>query len=582
MKKIAYFLTVFLLFCVSAKAQTYYSHSYLPFSEDVSLKNTSPLTFQSPIESPIHELRAVWLTTIGGLDWPHSYAQSGKSIDKQKKEFCTILDQLHKAGINVVLLQTRVRATTIFPSAMEPWDGCLSGFPGKSPGYDALEFAISECHKRGMQLHAWVVTIPVGKWNATGCKALRSKMPTVIKKIGDDGYMNPEMPQTADYLAKFCAEITRNYDIDGIHLDYIRYPETWGKIKDHNKGRQYITNIVKAINTSVKALKPWIMLSCSPIGKYADVARQWSHGWNARDIVCQDAALWMKEDLIDAVFPMMYFRDNNFYPFAIDWQERSYGKIVVPGLGIYFMSPKEKNWPLTDITRELHVLRQYGMGHAYFRSKFFTDDTKGIYTFAVNEYCPYPSLVPPMKWYKKPIPDAPDYISLENSKLSWSKGKDNSGGPYLRYNVYASSSYPVDTHDPRNLYVVATENTSTVAQDGLYYAITAVDRYGNESASKQMKVAGMQKKDLVMCKDCPFITCHNTLNLSSINRQYGITSSDCTLYLESIQGNIIMTCPVSSNVDVSELAPGMYVLRCIKRIKKKLIPHRLAFVKVER
>ena len=46
------------------------------------------------------------------------------------------------------------------------------------------------------------------------------------------------------------------------------------------------------------------------------------------------------------------------------------------------MSPREKDWPLTDITREMEVLRRYGMGHAYFRSKFFTDNTKGIYDFA--------------------------------------------------------------------------------------------------------------------------------------------------------------------------------------------------------
>ena len=142
------------------------------------------------------------------------------------------------------------------------------------------------------------------------------------------------------------------------------------------------------------------MISCSPIGKYADLPRQWSHGWNARDIVCQDAAEWMKSGLMDALFPMMYFKGENFYPFAIDWHERSAGRIVAPGLGIYFLSPKEKNWALTDITRELQVLRQYGMGHTYFRSKFFTDNTKGLYDYVTEEYCPYPALIPAMSWCK--------------------------------------------------------------------------------------------------------------------------------------------------------------------------------------
>ena len=72
---------------------------------------------------PKYEVRAVWLTTIGGIDWPHSYASSNYSIERQKDELRTILDRLQRANINTVLLQTRIRATTIYPSEYEPWDG---------------------------------------------------------------------------------------------------------------------------------------------------------------------------------------------------------------------------------------------------------------------------------------------------------------------------------------------------------------------------------------------------------------------------------------------------------------------------
>ena len=280
---------------------------------------------------PKHEVRAVWLTTIGGIDWPHSYAQSARSIEKQKDELRRILDQLQSAGINTVLLQTRVRGTVIYPSAYEPWDGCLSGHPGKAPGYDALQFAINECHLRGMELHAWIVTMPVGKWDAMGCKLLRKKMPRNIIHIKADGYMNPETQQTADYLADICAEVTRTYDVDGIHLDYIRYPEELPKLKTlaRNKGRDNITRIVRTISRRVKSIKPWVKMSCSPIGKYDDTQRYWSRGWNANTKVCQDAELWLRDGLMDELFPMMYFRDNDFFPFALDWKERSHGRIIV-------------------------------------------------------------------------------------------------------------------------------------------------------------------------------------------------------------------------------------------------------------
>lgn len=236
---------------------------------------------QSLCAQPKREVRAVWLTTIGGLDWPHNYSQQRLSMEKQQQELRNILDKLQKAGINTILFQTRIRGTVIYPSDYEPWDGCLSGFPGTSPGYDPLQFAIDECHKRGMEFHAWIVTLPVGKWNALGCKRLRQRFPNLVVKIGEDGYLNPEKGQTGDYLAQICSEITERYDIDGIHLDYIRYPETW-KIKvSSDQGRAYITDIVTKIHDVVKGKKPWVKMSCSPIGKADDLARYWSHGWNA-------------------------------------------------------------------------------------------------------------------------------------------------------------------------------------------------------------------------------------------------------------------------------------------------------------
>ena len=157
-------------------------------------------------QAPKHEVRAVWLTTIGGIDWPHSYQP-----EAQKREMIRTLDLLQAAGINTVIVQTRVRATTIYPSAMEPWDGCLTGTAGRNPGYDPLQFAIDECHKRGMQLHAWVVTIPIGKWAAAGCTQLRKRQPNLVKKItvngAAEGVMDPEKPQTATYIADICEEI---------------------------------------------------------------------------------------------------------------------------------------------------------------------------------------------------------------------------------------------------------------------------------------------------------------------------------------------------------------------------------------
>lgn len=529
---------------------------------------------------PKYEVRAVWLTTIGGIDWPHSYAGSARSIERQKNELRDILDRLQRANINTVLLQTRIRATTIYPSAYEPWDGCLSGKPGKSPGYDALKFAIDECHRRGMELHAWIVAIPVGKWNGAGCVRLRKRHPGLVRKIGDEGYLDPEKPQTAEYLADLCAEITGNYDIDGIHLDYIRYHETWPMKVSRRQGRTNITNIVRAISRRVKSIKPWVKMSCSPIGKYKDLSRFSSYGWNAYERVCQDAQAWLRDGLMDELFPMMYFRGNQFYPFALDWNEHSYGRIVAPGLGIYFMSPGEKDWPLADITREMLTLRHYGMGHAFFRSKFFTDNVKGIYDFTVQSFNQYPTLIPPMTWQSSARPSAPSGLSRRTQEdnvelLSWTPvDKDTTR---IMYNVYSSREYPVNTDDARNLTVVRLRKSSLIIPHDptRHYAVTATDRYGNESTPLQERHTNPDTPETRITDR--LLKCDGkTLSLP----EKGSVLDAAFVTIETLQGHIVATRLYNGTVaDVSSLPEGMYVLRSLGR---KGVTHRLGYFVIRR
>ena len=439
-----------------------------------------------------HEVRAVWLTTIGGIDWPYA-----KTAAAQKKEMTRILDQLKQVNINTVLIQTRVRASTIYPSSIEPFDMCLTGTHGKNPGYDPLQFIVDECHKRGMECHAWIVTIPVGKTSEARFKEFKRKNPKLARSIGQDGFMNPENPATGDYIANICAEVTRNYDIDGIHLDYIRYPETWPKkgAKPHER-RLNITGIVRKINQAVKSLKPWVKLSCSPIGKSGDLSRYRSGGWNAYNAVFQDAQGWLRDGLMDQLYPMMYFRDNNFFPFALDWQERSYGRTIVSGLGIYFLSPREGNWTLNDVSREMYFVRQNGIGHCYFRSKFLTDNTRGIYDFA-RHFDDTPALIPPMTWAWNEAPGSPTRLDLSRGsstdRLTWSGAVDRSRASYLLYNVYASTTPDVDVSEPRNLIATRLQSQQLYVPhtngQTVYYAVTALDRYGNESSPVYTDVA---------------------------------------------------------------------------------------------
>ena len=541
-------------------------------------------------EQPKYEIRAVWLTTLGGLDWPRT-----RNVKQQKAELTQTLDQLKDAGINTVLFQTRIRATTAYPSKIEPWAEYFTGTAGRSPGYDPLKFAIDECHKRGMQLHAWVVTIPVGKWNKNGCTQLHKKHPDLICKIGEDGFMNPEKPATASYIANCCREIVENYDVDGIHLDYIRYPETWPKTtqqpKAKGKGRKkaagnvattkltsaktrraYITNIVRTIHETVKSVKPWVMLSCSPIGKHADLTRYRSGGWNARDAVYQDAQQWLKDSIMDALFPMMYFRDNNFYPFAIDWQEQSSGRIVVPGLGTYFLDPKEGRWSIKDIEREMHVLRQLGMGHCHFRSKFLTDNTQGIYDFT-SRFNAIPALIPPMTWASARIPEAPVSLQMKAGRLCWQDTTVCDSLQYHLYNIYASADFPVNTDKAENLVAARLNRTSVNVPDNklLNYAVTATDRYGQESKPCQLLLNAGEAYTVqsIVLTDGQLVRLPQKPSI--VDAEYVV--------IETLLGQQIQYQAYKNVINVTQLPDGIYQIRSLG---KKGRNHRIGFFSIKR
>ncbi len=449
---------------------------------------------------PKYETRAVWLTTLMGLDWPRQRGSDPLTAQRQRDELCRILDHYKQLNINTVILQTRLRGNVIYKSRFEPFSEVFTGKAGKLPSYDPLQFCIEECHKRGMELHAWVVCIPLGELGDQkryGREGVMRRHPELCKTVGGRAFMVPGNPATADYIAAICREIAERYDIDGISLDYIRYPEQEFRFSDNNlyRGpssgladwrRENITRIVRRIHDEVKAVKPWVKLSSSPVGKYNSTRRYSAGGWNCFAAVYQDPRLWLRENLQDMLFPMMYFRDNNFYPFLLDWHENSYGHPIVPGLGIYLLDPHEGRWTLPVVRAEMHAVRRSGIGGiAFFRSDFLTRNLQGLYDCCRNEFFPRPALTAQMTWMPQyaELPSVPAQLKHQPGRLQWK------GDGYC-YNVYGSNEWPVDCSKAENLLATRILTTSCELE-GLsagrrYYAVTACNRYGAESEAVQM------------------------------------------------------------------------------------------------
>ena len=524
------------------------------------------------LPQPKRETRAVWLTTLSNLDWPKTYATSKENIEKQKQELRDILDSYQKAHINTVLLQARVRAATIYPSEIEPWDHCITGVEGRAPGfgYDPLAFAIDECHRRGMEIHAWIATIPVGMKNTLGCRTI-VKRGFRVRNYSTGSYLDPADPAVPRYLARICGEITRKYDIDGINLDYIRYPDGW-PLPSYRNGdtpearRAHITAIVRAIHDEVKAIKPWVKMSCSPIGKYSDLSRYSSKNFNARDRVAQEAQEWLREGLMDQLYPMQYFRGENYFPFIADWVENRYSRDVVTGLGTYFLDPRQGNWRLSDMTRQMYVSRSLGMGHAHFRSYFLTSNQQGIYDFECrfNSSLALPPVTKGGRAVSAPTTEAMsplvEYGSEHGITMRW-KGN----APY--YNIYASRSYPVDISNARNLLYTRFRGNQlhfSNVDEGLYFAVTAMDRYGNESpALQELSSQPSQHKAPLLATDGQSVT------LPPMVKQADIVQYE----LRSMQGVTLLRLPNPTNrhssLNISSLSPGMYQLFGITKKRRE-------------
>ncbi|WP_373834702.1 glycoside hydrolase family 10 protein [Bacteroides heparinolyticus] len=462
---------------------------------------------------PKHEVRAAWITAVYGLDWPRTRATSPERMRKQQDELVEILDKLKAANFNTVLFQTRTRGDVLYQSSIEPYNSILTGKVGGDPGYDPLTFAIEECHKRGMECHAWMVSIPLGNKKhvaSLGKESVTKKKAAICVPYKNEYFLNPGHPQTKEYLMSLVREVVKRYDVDGVHFDYLRYPENAPRFPDgydykrYAKGRSLaqwrrdnITDIVRYIYKEVKALKPWVKVSTSPVGKYRDTSRYSSRGWNAYHTVYQDVQGWLGEGIQDQIYPMQYFRGNHFYPFALDWKEQSNGRHIIPGLGIYFLDPAEGNWTLDEIERQMHFIRAQKLeGEAHYRVKYLMDNTQGLYDTLEKNFYTAPALQPAMPWIDSVPPTPPTNLRTEQLAegyllLRWNPATDNDRQNAPTYVVYGSDTYPVDISNPENILAQRVQGTEFIYAPIFpwttrkYFAVTAVDRCGNESQAAQ-------------------------------------------------------------------------------------------------
>ncbi|MDD2612983.1 MAG: family 10 glycosylhydrolase, partial [Bacteroidales bacterium] len=172
---------------------------------------------QKPLK---REFRGTWIHTVGQA----KYAKM--SMNEMKSYFTNLLDKLQKSGINVVLFQVRPEADAWYDSPYEPWSRYITGEQGKDPGWDPLAFMVKECHKRNIDIHAWLNPYRV-KTSPTKVLAkthIYFKHPEWFIDYGEYTWFDPGNPECREFIETVVKDIVKRYDIDGIHLDDYFYP----------------------------------------------------------------------------------------------------------------------------------------------------------------------------------------------------------------------------------------------------------------------------------------------------------------------------------------------------------------------
>jgi uncharacterized lipoprotein YddW (UPF0748 family) len=293
--------------------------------------------YHDAITEPGREFRGAWIHTVGNGEYKNM------TTAQMKQHFISLLDSLKSVNINAVIFQVRPQADAFYKSKLEPWSRYITGQQGVAPkpAWDPLEFMVKECHKRGMELHAWFNPYRVAS-NEQQIKTLAKthlyyKKPYLFVKYGRLLVFDPGEPEAREWIIKVISDVVKRYDIDAVHFDDYFYP-----YKDYDKAgnelpfpdslsfakyaekdgftaeqrndwrRNNVTLLVKDLDSVIKAIKPWVKFGISPFGVWRNIANdptgsQTQAGVQNYDDLYADIKLWVKNNWIDYNVPQLYW-----------------------------------------------------------------------------------------------------------------------------------------------------------------------------------------------------------------------------------------------------------------------------------
>jgi uncharacterized lipoprotein YddW (UPF0748 family) len=344
----------------------------------------------------VREFRGVWVAAVSNIDWP---SRPGLPVDSQKVELIRLLDRTKELNLNAFILHVRTAGDALYQSSIEPWSEYLTGEQGRAPEpfYDPLEFAVREAHARGLELHAWFnpyrARHPSSR-SAFAANHISRTHPELVKRYGNFLWMDPGEDAVRKHTIDVMTDVTRRYDVDGIHIDdyfypyreqdsagkdidfpdsavYSRYRESGGRLERSDWRRNNVDRLIADMYKAVKSVKPWVQVSVSPIGSWRQNVTWQTRGFDAYESIYADARKWLMDGSLDFVVPQLYWpiaRTDVSFPVLLNWWAKQNPK----GRGLYAglipSNVRDNNWAGDEIIGQIYITRgnDATQGHVHF------------------------------------------------------------------------------------------------------------------------------------------------------------------------------------------------------------------------
>ncbi len=481
------------------------------------------------LQYPKREFRGAWIQTA----WQGQYKTMNST--EMKAYFANMLNQFQSAGINAVIFQVRPQADAFYYSELEPWSSFLTGTQGKpmADGFDPLTYLIEECHKRNMELHAWLnpYRVSLSENQELASSHIYYQYPERFVKYGTQIFFDPGIPANRDFICQVVKDIVKRYNVDAIHMDDYFYPypiagkpfpddisfTTYGAVQGYDQAhrddwrRNNVNSLIKEIKETIMTTKPWVRFGISPFGIYRnkrstpDETGSNTNGLQNYDDLYADVKLWVKNGWIDYNMPQIYWEIGHKaadYSTLVEWwANNNFEQPLYIGQDIKRTMDAVMPSGDNQLAEKMRLSRSYKTvsGNSFWYGQNLMENYRGITDNLMSNYQKYPSIIPAYTHMSKKKPkkakNVQETYTQSSHFLVWER--DGEKGDPLAATYFVVYRFiqgqKEDMEDARNIVGITRDTKYTLPYEGgktkYKYVVTAVDAFHNESKGVSKKLS---------------------------------------------------------------------------------------------